>query len=95
MKKFLKLKTLKVLCRGLMLLVILRVEELVEWFMKKNCKKEVKQCLELKKKSREKGINYILNGKTTLILLTVELIKKMLIYKRRYLENWIPIAKTK
>ena len=41
---------------------------LFERFMKKNCKKEIRKSLEL--------INYMLNGKATIVLLTVGLIKK-------------------
>ena len=47
--------------------------------MKKNCEKQIKKSLELKKKSREKGINgkgYMLNGKITAILVKAGLIKK-------------------
>ena len=44
--------------------------------MKKNCKKKVKKSLELKKKQREKTINYMLNGKAKTVLLAVGLIKK-------------------
>ena len=51
-------------------------EKLFERFTKKS--------LELKKQSREKAINYMLNGKATIILLTVGLIKKILLYKLIY-----------
>ena len=68
LKKFLLLKKLKTLCRGDMLLGIL-MEKLLEHFTKKNCKKQIKKSLELKKQQREKVINYILNGKATIICL--------------------------
>ena len=45
----LMIKKLKVLCRGLMLLVILMVKKLLEGFTKKNCKKQCKKILKLKK----------------------------------------------
>ena len=44
-------------------------EELLELFKKKNCKKQIKKSLELKKDSREKGIRCMLNGKDTIIRL--------------------------
>ena len=45
--------------------------------MKKNCKRQIKQSLKLKKQSRDKAIKYILNGRTTIIISTVELIKEI------------------
>ena len=48
MKKFLRLKKLKALCRGY-ILVILKVKNFLELFMKKNYKKQIKKSLELKK----------------------------------------------
>ena len=48
-KKFLRLKNLKTLCRGHMLLVILKVRKLLEHFTKKNWKKQIKKSLKLKK----------------------------------------------
>ena len=41
-----------------MLFVILTLKKLLEHFMNKNYKKQIKQCLEMKKDSREKLINY-------------------------------------
>ena len=38
-------KNLKTLCRGHMLLVILMESELLEHFMKRNCKKQIKKSL--------------------------------------------------
>ena len=49
LKRFLRLKKLKTLCRGDMLLVILKAKNLLERFTKKNCKKQIKKSLELKK----------------------------------------------
>ena len=43
------LKKLKTLFCGHMFLVILKVKKLLECFMKKNCKKQIKKNLELKK----------------------------------------------
>ena len=43
------LKKLKALCRGHMFLVILKEKKLPEQFTKKNCKKQVKKSLALKK----------------------------------------------
>ena len=48
-------------------------EEIVGTFYKKNCKKQIKKSLELKKQSREKVTNYMLNGKNRIIYLTVGL----------------------
>ena len=64
-------KIIKILCYGHMLLVILTEEKLVESFRKKNCKKQIKKSLELEKQLKEKMINHTLNGKATIILLTV------------------------
>ena len=47
--KFLLLKKLKILFRGHMLSVILKTKKLLERFMKKNCKKQIKKSLEVKK----------------------------------------------
>ena len=59
-----------------MLLVILMVKKLMKGSMKNNCRKQIKQNLELKKSSREKRISYMSNGKATIIRLIVGLIKK-------------------
>ena len=59
-----------------MLLVILKVKKLFKRFTKKSCKKQIKKSLELKKYLKGKVINYMSNGKVTIILLTVGLIKK-------------------
>ena len=47
-KKFSWLKEFKILCRGYILLVILTIKKLLQRFMKKNCKKQIKKNLELK-----------------------------------------------
>ena len=49
LKKFLWLKKLKILCRGHTLLVILKEKRLLERFMKKNYKRQIKKSLALKK----------------------------------------------
>ena len=77
LKKFLWLKKLKALCRGHVLLVILKAKKLLERFTKKICKKQSKKSLELKKCKKKKVIKYMLNGKATIIILTVGLIKKI------------------
>ena len=55
------IKKVKILSHGYMLLMILLEKKLLGLFMKKN--------LELKRLSREKVINYMLNGKDTMIYL--------------------------
>ena len=62
-----------------MLLAILIAKKLFESFYEKNSKKQIGKNLEVKKESREKLINYILNGKATILLLIVGLIKKGII----------------
>ena len=49
LKKYLLLKKLKILFRGLKLLMILTVKKLQAHFMKKNCKKQIKINSKLKK----------------------------------------------
>ena len=49
LKKFLRSKKLKTLCRGHTLLMILKAKKLLERFTKKNYKKQIKKSLELKK----------------------------------------------
>ena len=53
-KRFLWLKKLKLLCRGLVLLMILTGTKLLGRFMKNNCKKQIKKNLELRKWLKEK-----------------------------------------
>ena len=55
LKKFLWLKKLKTLFRGLILSVILKEKKLLERFTKKNFKKQIKKSLELKKVIKRKG----------------------------------------
>ena len=57
------------MCRGHMLLMILMEKKLLELTTKTNCKKQIKNNLELKNKSRENVINYMLNGKDSIICL--------------------------
>ena len=45
------------------LLMILMVKKLLDYFIKKNCKKQIKKNLSQKKELREKEICYTLNGK--------------------------------
>ena len=49
LKKFLWLKKLKILCLGLILLIILMEKKSLEFFTKKNCKEQIKNKLKLKK----------------------------------------------
>ena len=67
LNKFLWLKKLKILCCRHLLSLILMAKRLLEHFRKRNCKKQIKQNLEMKKWSREKVINYILNEKCIII----------------------------
>ena len=69
LKKVLWLKNLKILCHGHMLLVNITVKKLLECFTKKNCKRQIKRSLELKKQSKEKRINYTVNGKAVIVCL--------------------------
>ena len=68
-----------------MLLLMLAVKKLVGPFTEKNSKK-IKKSLELKKQLRNKLINYITNGKATIIILIVWSIKKIFLYKISYME---------
>ena len=54
----------------------LKGEEIVGAFTKTNYKRHINKNLELKKLSREKAINYMLNGKVMIVHLIVGLIKK-------------------
>ena len=67
-RKFLWLKNLKAM--------ILKEKKLLEDFTKTNCKKQIKKDLELKRQSGEKVLNYMLNGKVTIIRLIVGSTKK-------------------
>ena len=48
-KKFSKIKKLNILFREHILLFMLMMKKLLKSYMKKNCKKQIKQSLELKK----------------------------------------------
>ena len=67
---------------GHMLLVILMVKKSLKSFIKKNWKKKKNK---IKIKQRERTMNYILNRKATVILLTAGLIKRhRQLYKMSY-----------
>ena len=53
------------------------VKKLLEFFMKKNCKKLIKKNLEKKKYLKEKVINCMSSGKGMIVILIVGLIKKI------------------
>ena len=58
-----------------MLLIILTGKKLLELFTKnksKSCKKQIKKSLEMKKKIKKKAINYMLDGKVTIVHLIVK-----------------------
>ena len=76
LEKLLLLKMLKTLWRGHLLLVTLKAEKLLEHFNKKELQKTNQTEFRVEKWWKEKAINYMLNGKATIILLTVGLIKK-------------------
>ena len=59
-----------------MLLMIELVNKLTEHFLKKNCKKQTKKNLELKKYSKEKVIKYTSNKKDMIIHSIAGLVKK-------------------
>ena len=61
LKKFLLLVKLKILFHGHILLMILMVKKLLEYFMKKNCKRLIKINSGLKRRLKEKEINYMSN----------------------------------
>ena len=52
------------------------VEKLQEYFMKNNCKKQIKKNLESKKPSKEKVTKYMLSGKDMITHSIDGLIKK-------------------
>ena len=57
--------------------MILMVRKLLEYFMKKNCKRLIKKNLEWKKYLRKNTINYMSNGMVMIIHLRAGLIKKI------------------
>ena len=62
-----RLKKLRILSCGHMLLMILMGKKLLEYFTKKNWK-QIKKRLLLKKQSWEKLVSYMLNGKDTIFV---------------------------
>ena len=76
LKKFLLLQKLKILFRGHILLLILKTKKLLERFMKKNCKKQIKKEPRVEKVIKRKSDKLYLIGKAMIILLTVGLVKK-------------------
>ena len=73
-----------------MLLMTLKEKKLLERFMEKNCKKKKKNQKEFRveKIIKRKCDNYMLNGKDTIILLTVGLIKKAEYKWVNIFKNW-------
>ena len=59
-----------------LILTVLAAKKLMEYFTKKNCRRQIKQTLELRKQSRKKVMNYMINGKTMIIRLIVGLVKE-------------------
>ena len=57
--------------------MILMVKKLLEYFMKKNCKRLIKKNLEEKKLLKERAINYVSNGKVIIIHLISGSIKNI------------------
>ena len=55
--------------------------EIVRTFYEKEFQKQIRKSVELKKQWGEKVLKYMLNGKATITLLTVGLIKKISLYK--------------
>ena len=67
---------MKTLCRGHMFLVILTEKKLLEHFKILELQNENQKDFRIEKAIKEKAINYILNGKKTVILFSFEMIKK-------------------
>ena len=78
-----------------MLLVMLKINKLLERFTKKKCKRQIKKNLGYKKELTEKVINYMSNGKVMIIYLIVGLMKKKLLYKMSYFPDSYALVKTK
>ena len=70
-QKIFVIKKVKIMYRGYVLLMILIEKKLLERFTKMNCKRQIKKNLKLKKLSREKTINSMLNGKTMIVHLKI------------------------
>ena len=75
-RKGLSLKKIKILCHGDMLLVILMVNKLLEQFTKRIPKTYSKRLQSCKSNKEQKSVNYMLHGKSMIVLLIVVLIKK-------------------
>ena len=74
---FFSLKILKILCYGHMLLAISTVKKLLERITKNNCKKANQKKFRVEKLIKKRGmLNCMLNGKATIDVLIVGLIKK-------------------
>ena len=52
------------------------MKKLLEHFMKKNCKRQIKKSLEYKNKLRQRETSYVSNGKDMIFHLLAGLIKK-------------------
>ena len=72
------IKKIKNIVLWLNLISALNGEKIVRKFLGKRTPKKVKESLELKELSTEKVIKYILNGKATIILAIVGLIKNII-----------------
>ena len=59
-----------------LILAVLAAKNLMEYFTKKNCRRQIKQILELRKQSKKKVMNCMINGKTMIIRLIVGLVKE-------------------
>ena len=67
---------LKILYHGICFINDLNGEVIFGTFYEKDCKKQIKKSLELRKQSREKMVNYILNAKDAIICLVARKKKK-------------------
>ena len=66
-KKILELAKSEIPCKRDTFLVMLMVKKLTECFMRKNCRREIRKNLELRKNSKEIGISYMPNEKAIII----------------------------
>ena len=62
----------------------LKAKKSLERFTKKNCNKQIKINFDLKNEQRGNEINYILNGKATVVLLVAGLINLKICYFPHY-----------
>ena len=74
LKKFLRLKKLKALCRG-HVICDLKGEEIVGTFYEKNCKKTNEEDFRVGKVIQKKGDKLLLNGKAMIVLSPVGLME--------------------